>query len=343
METIFVVDDCDVDLDMLKQTLEVSYRVFTLHSAEDMFELIETVVPDLVLLDIRMPGMDGFTALEKLSADSRTATVPVVFMTSYGDPETEARGFEAGIVDFINKPFSHAVLLRRIEAHLRVDELIKRRTARLWRLKNGIVSVLADIVECRDETAGGGGHIDRTSRCIRTLIEAMRENNVYKDEMADWDIDTMVASARLHDIGKIAISDTILNKPGRLTPQEFEIVKSHVKEGERIIDKISTKTGDEEFLQIARLFVSYHHERWDGKGYPYGLAETNIPLIGRIMAVIDVYDALISLRPYKKPFAPEMAINIIMEESGKHFDPQIVNVFSLKRADFIAIAMEKHS
>jgi len=341
METIFVVDDCDVDLDMVKQALDASYRVFALTSATAMFELVDTVVPDLVLLDIRMPEMDGFAALEKLFADSRTANVPVIFMTSYGDAETEAHGFEAGIVDFINKPFSQTVLLRRVESHLRIDELIKRRTSRLLRLKNGIVSVLADIVECRDEAAGGG-HIDRTSRCIRTLIEAMRVSNVYADEMSDWDIETIVASARLHDIGKIAVSDAILNKPGKLTAQEFDIVKSHVKEGERIIDKIVTKTGDEEFLQFARLFVSYHHERWDGQGYPYGLAGLNIPLAGRIMAIIDVYDALVSERPYKKPFPPDLALDTIKQESGKHFDPRITDVFLLKRDEFKEIAAEKH-
>jgi putative two-component system response regulator len=339
METIFVVDDCDVDLDMVKQALEANYRVFALPSATDMFELIDTVVPDLVLLDIRMPEMDGFAALERLFADTRTANVPVIFMTSYGDAETEAHGFEAGIVDFINKPFSQSVLLRRVEAHLRIDDLIKRRTARLWRLKNGIVSVLADIVEFRDEATGG--HIDRTSQCIRVLIEAMKDNCVYADEMADWDIDTMVASARLHDIGKIAISDVILNKPGKLTPEEFAIVKSHVREGERIIDKIVTKTGDEEFLQYARLCVSYHHERWDGSGYPYGLAGLNIPLIGRIMAIIDVYDALVSARPYKKPLSPDSALNTIMQESGKHFDPSIAEVFFLKRDEFKEIATGK--
>ncbi|GBU23189.1 response regulator [Fibrobacteres bacterium R8-0-B4] len=338
METIFVVDDCDVDLVMVKQALEASYRVFALDSAEAMFELIDTVVPDLVLLDIRMPEMDGFTALGRLGADSRTASVPVIFMTSYGDAETEAHAFEAGIVDFINKPFSQAVLLRRVGAHLRIDDLIKRRTAKLWRLKNGIVSVLADIVEFRDEA--NGGHIDRTSQSIRVLIEAMKEHGVYADEIADWDIETMVASARLHDIGKIAVSDVILNKPGKLTPEEFEIVKSHVLEGERIIDKIAAKTGDEEFLQIARQFVSYHHERWDGTGYPYGLAGQNIPLIGRIMAIIDVYDALVSVRPYKKPFAPDLAISTIMQESGKHFDPNIAEVFYQKRDVFKEIAAD---
>jgi putative two-component system response regulator len=340
METIFVVDDCDVDLDMVKQALEGNYRVFTLTSPTAMFELIDTVVPDLVLLDIRMPEMDGFTALDRLTADVRTATVPIIFMTSYGDSETEAHGFEAGIVDFINKPFAQSVLLRRVETHLRIDRLIKKRTGRITRLKNGIVSVLADLVECRDETTGG--HIDRTSRAIKVLIEAMRETGVYKSEMAEWDIDTMIASARLHDVGKIAISDMILNKPGKLTPEEFATVKSHVREGERIIDKIIAKTGDEEFLHFARLFVSYHHERCDGNGYPYGLKGTDIPLPGRILAIIDVYDALVSARPYKKPVQPDAALNTIMQEAGKHFDPNITEVFFLRRDAFKDIATGKH-
>jgi putative two-component system response regulator len=340
MKTIFVVDDCDVDLVIVRQALEGSYKVITLPSAEEMFKLIDTeVFPDLVLLDIRMPETDGFAALDRLSKDVRTSTVPVIFMTSYGDPEIEVRGFEAGIVDFINKPFSQLVLLKRIGTHLRIDDLIRKRTERLWRLKNGIISVLADIVECRDETTGG--HIDRTSRCIRVLIEALRDSGVYAKEMEDWDIDTMVASARLHDIGKIAVSDNILNKPGKLTPQEFAIVKNHVREGERIIEKIITKTGDEEFLRFAQYFVSYHHERWDGGGYPYGLSGENIPLIGRIMAIIDVYDALVSARPYKKPFSHDMALNTIMQESGKHFDPNLAEVFFLKREEFKDITSGK--
>jgi putative two-component system response regulator len=340
METIFVVDDCDVDLDMVKQALEGSYRVFTFPSPTDMFALLDTIIPDLVLLDIRMPEMDGFTALDRLAADARTESVPVIFMTSYGDAETEAHGFEAGIVDFINKPFAQSVLLRRVGTHLRIDSLIKKRTGRITRLKNGIVSVLADLVECRDETTGG--HIDRTSRAIKVLIEAMRETGVYADEMADWDLDTMIASARLHDVGKIAVSDVILNKPGKLAPEEFATVKSHVREGERIIDKIVSKTGDEEFLHFARLFVSYHHEHWDGGGYPYGLKGQDIPLPGRILAIIDVYDALVSARPYKKPVQPDAALNTIMQESGKHFDPNIAEVFFLKRDAFKEIATGKH-
>jgi len=334
METIFVVDDSDVNLAMAKQALGESYRVFTLPSAAKMFALLDKVIPDLILLDIRMPEMDGFTALEMLARDGRADMVPVMFITASNDPESEIRGFEMGAVDFITKPFSAPVLRRRVETHLRVDELIKRRTTRLERLKNGIVSVLADIVECRDENTGG--HIERTSKCIRILIEAMIANGVYAKEMADWNVDTVVASARLHDVGKISISDVILNKPGRLTPEEFLIIKSHVREGELIIDKIAAKTGEEEFLQNARSFVSYHHEHWDGSGYPYGMKGEEIPIFGRIMAIVDVYDALVSERPYKKPFPNDTAVNIIMQESGKHFDPKITEIFFLERENFKA-------
>jgi putative two-component system response regulator len=338
METIFVVDDNDVNLVMAKQALCDAYRVFTLPSAARMFALLEKITPDLILLDIRMPETDGFAALEMLRRNARAATVPVMFLTSSKDAEVEARGFEAGAVDFVTKPFSPAVLVRRIETHLRIDDLIKKRTARLLRLKNGIVSVLADIVECRDEATGG--HIERTSKFIRVLVEAMKDTGLYASEIGGWDIDDTVASARLHDVGKIAISDVILNKPGKLTPEEFITIKTHVKEGEQIIDKIAAKTGDDEFLQNAKIFVSYHHEHWDGSGYPYGLAGANIPLAGRIMAVVDVYDALVSERPYKKPFPYDVAVNILMQESGKHFDPGIIELFFLKRELFRAIAEE---
>ena len=339
METIFVVDDSDINLTMAKQALSGKYRVFTLPSAPKMFALMEKVMPDLILLDIRMPEMDGFAALSKLMEDSRTARIPVMFLTSSNDTETETHGFEAGVVDFITKPFSQTVLLRRIETHLRIDDLIKERTARLEKLKNGIVAVLADIVECRDETTGG--HIERTSQSIGVLVQAMRENGVYADEIAGLNIDNIIASARLHDVGKIAISDVILNKPGKLSPEEFVIIKTHVKEGEQIIDKIVAKTGDEEYLLHAKTFVSYHHEHWDGSGYPYGLSGYDIPLFGRIMAIVDVYDALVSERPYKKPFPYDVAVNIIMQESGKHFDPKIAEVFFLKKDSFRAIAESK--
>ena len=324
-KTIFVVDDNDTNLSAAKAALNQQYRVMTLPSAPKMFALIEKVTPDLILLDIEMPEMDGFEALRRLKAGSSHADIPVIFLTGTTDYAVEARGFQMGVVDFITKPFSEPVLLNRIKTHLDIDAIIRERTAKLQRLQNGIVFVVADIVENRDE--GTGGHIERTTAYIKILIDTMIAKNVYACEISQMDIDLLVSSARLHDVGKISISDTILNKPDKLTEQEFQIMKTHAKEGERIIDQITRRTGDEVFLHNAKMFAGYHHERWDGKGYPYGLAGTDIPLQGRIMAFADVYDALISERPYKKAFSHEEAIKIMMDSSGKQFDPVIANLF----------------
>jgi putative two-component system response regulator len=181
------------------------------------------------------------------------------------------------------------------------------------------------MVESRDKVTGG--HIEHTSQYIRILMEAMLEKGVYNDEMKTWDIDTVVSSARLHDVGKIAVSDVILNKPARLTPDEYDEIKKHAPEGESIVERIIAKTGEESFLHHAKLFAGYHHEKWDGIGYPRGLKGKEIPLEGRIMAIADVYDALISERPYKKPFTHKETVEIIQNDSGSHFDPAIVDVF----------------
>ena len=338
-KTIFVVDDNDTNLSVAKTALKEQYRVMTLPSAAKMFALIEKVVPDLVLLDIEMPEMDGFEALRLLKSNISQADIPVIFLTSMTDASVEARGFELGVVDFITKPFSAPVLLNRIKTHLDIDEIIRERTSQLQRLQNGIVFVLADMVENRDKETGG--HVERTTAYIKLLIEAMLERGVYVDEICDIDFESFISSARLHDVGKISISDTILNKPDRLTNEEFMIMKTHAAEGERIIDQIISRTDDVAFLRNARLFAGYHHERWDGKGYPHGLAKENIPLQGRIMAFVDVYDALISERPYKKPFSHDEAIKIIMEGAGRQFDPFIADVFYETKEQFEKVRLKR--
>jgi len=340
MKTIFVVDDNATNLTTAEKALKEQYRVIALSSAAQMLKALTKFKPDLILLDVEMPEMSGFEAMEKLKADNSFADIPVIFLTGLTDTGNEARGIELGAMDFITKPFSRPVLLNRIRNHLNVDELIRERTAQLASrteqltertkqlilLQNGIVSTMADLVENRDKNTGG--HIERTSVYMKILINSMLERGVYSDEMQKWDLESIISSARLHDVGKITISDAILNKPGKLTDEEFEIMKSHSVEGEHIIEKAISRTGDAEFLQNAKLFAAYHHERWNSFGYPYGLKGTDIPLHGRIMAIIDVYDALVSERPYKKAFSHEEACNIINEDSGKHFDPQIVEVFN---------------
>ncbi|GBU26767.1 two-component system response regulator [Treponema sp. R8-4-B8] len=325
MKTIFVVDDSDTNLSMAEEALDRQYRVMTMPSAAKMFSLLGKITPDLILLDIEMPEMDGFEALKRLKSESLWANIPVVFLTGHTDAAVEVHGFEMGAVDFITKPFSAPVLINRIKTHLEIDELIRERTAQLNRLQNSIVSVLANIVESRDK--GTGGHIERTSAYIKILINEMKKRGVYADIISSWDIEKMISSARMHDLGKISITDLIVNKPGKLTDDEYDIMKTHAEEGERIIDKIIAQTGEGDFLRNARLFAGSHHERWDGKGYPNKLKGEEIPLQGRIMAIVDVYDALVSERPYKNAFTDEEAVSIIMENAGTHYDPKIAEVF----------------
>ena len=324
-KTIFIVDDNDTNLSIAKEALKDLYRVMTMPSAAKMFSLLEKITPDMIVLDIAMPDMDGFEALQRLKGNREQADIPVIFLTGMTDTDVEVRGFEMGVIDFITKPFSGPVLVNRIKTHLNIDDLIRERTDQLQHLQNGIVFVLADMVENRDHVTGG--HVERTTTYIRILIDEMMRSGIYADELKQMDLDLLTSSARLHDVGKITISDVILNKPAKLTDEEFEIMKTHATEGERIIEQIISRTDDVEFLRNAKLFAGYHHERWDGKGYPRGLAGASIPLLGRIMALVDVYDALLSERPYKKPFTTEEAISIIMENAGKQFDQSIVDVF----------------
>jgi len=356
LKTIFIVDDNDVNLSTAAKALSKQYRAFTLPSAADMFELLNNIVPDLILLDILMPEMDGFEAMRLLKSDNRYQDIPVLFLTGRNDAATEAHGFELGAVDFISKPFSEPVLLNRIKTHLEIEELIlartamlQQRTSKLKRLQNSMVSILANMVESRDKYTGR--HIERTTKYIKILLNAMFERGVYSGEMSKWNLEevvssarlhdigetfiaedpinleSIISSARLHDIGKIIITDLILNKPGKLTVDEYELMKTHAIEGEKIIDSIIAESGSEAFLQNAKLFAGYHHERYDGTGYPRGLKGADIPLQGRIMAIVDVYDALVSNRSYKSAFTHEKAVDIIKENRGSHFDPEIVDVF----------------
>ncbi|MCL2718734.1 MAG: response regulator [Lachnospiraceae bacterium] len=360
MKTIFVVDDNRTNLLMAEDVLSTSYEVITLLSATTLFEILEEGIPDLILLDIMMPNIDGFAALKKLKNNKQHMDIPVIFLTSKNDAETEALGFEMGVIDFITKPFSAPVLLHRVRSILHMESIIRERTdmlqkqakelkkqkemlkqqtitleeqketlilrtEKLLRLQNSLTSILANMVENRDKLTGK--HIERTASYLKIMLNYMIDNEIYIDELKDWNIDVNVSAARLHDLGKITVSDLILNKTDKLTEEEFDLIKAHTTEGENIINDIIRETGDEDFLKNAKLFAGSHHERWDGTGYPSGLKGTEIPLHGRIMAIADVYDALVSDRPYKKAFTHERAVEIMLENKGTHFDPQIVDVF----------------
>lgn len=331
-KTVFLIDDNVTNLTMAEEVLVDHYRIIALSSAAKMFTALEKFRPDLILLDIEMPDMNGFEAMKRLKKDERYLDIPVIFLTGRTDVDSEALGIELGAVDFIMKPFSKPVLINRIKHHLNIDDLIQERTSQLLerteqlgRLQNSIVYTMADLVENRDKNTGG--HIDRTAVFMEILVGAMIANGIYADEFEKMDINSVISSARLHDVGKIVISDLILNKPGPLSNEEFDTMKSHSLEGEKIINKAIDRAGGAEFLDNAKIIAACHHERWDGTGYPYGLKETDIPLLGRLMAIVDVYDALVSDRPYKKAFSHKDAVSIIMEGSGKHFDPKIVEIF----------------
>jgi putative two-component system response regulator len=352
---IIIVDDIIANLDQGKNILKTFYQVFPAQSAAKLFEILENTSPDLILLDIEMPEMNGYEVIRKLKADERYADIPVVFLTAKSDTECEREGFDLGAEDYILKPFSAPLLLKRIEHQLTIvrktkdlqatqiklkhyadnlEKMVRDKTEEVVELQNAVLTTVADLVEFRDKSTGG--HIMRTQLYLKALTDDLKRNaTVYSKVLSEWDLDFFLQSAQLHDVGKIAISDTILNKPGKLTDEEFEIIKTHVTVGVDAIERIMNDTKKHAFLHHALLIVGTHHEKWDGSGYPIGVKGENIPLEGRLMAVVDVYDALVSDRPYKKAFTHEEARRIIVESSGTHFDPVLVDVF-LRADDEIA-------
>jgi len=332
MKTIFVVDDNTTNVVTAKAALDGTYKTFALPSAEKMFKLLEKITPDLILLDVEMPEMNGFEALSVLKSNEKLKDIPVIFLTAKNDSESEIRGFKMGAIDFIVKPFSAPVLIKRIESHIETDRLIKESLMAVRNIRDATINVIANMVEQRDKVTGA--HIDRTQKYLSILVNEMIRTGVYAEETAGWDLDLLLPSAQLHDVGKIVVSDLILNKPGKLTDEEFDMIKQHCAAGESIIDEIIGKSGDSGFLLHAKMFAGYHHEKWNGTGYPRGLSAENIPLEGRVMAIADVYDALVSERPYKKAFTHEQAVEIIKKDSGTHFDPKIVEVFLTVADDF---------
>jgi putative two-component system response regulator len=325
VKTIFVLNDNDIGLLLAKEALKNNQRILTMSSSEKMFKLLKKITPDLVLLDIEMSENDDIETLQKLKTNPLYANSPVILLTNSRKGNVETIGFEFGVIDFISKPFSTPELINRIKTQADIDWLIREPVERIKRLQNSIMIVYANMAEARDKDTIG--HNDRLETYIKILIEAMKERGVYADEINEWDIEKTAFSSRLHDMGKINILDSILNKPGKLSEKEYENVKFHPAEGVKIIDKMIKKTGEKDFLNIAKLYAEYHHERWDGKGYPYGLKGTDIPLHGRIMAIVDAYDAILSKRPYKEAYTNEEAVAIISKDAGKQFDPKIVEVF----------------
>jgi len=336
---IIIVDDNIINLTAARNALVHKYDVFTVASGMKLFQLMEQVIPDLILLDIEMPEMNGYEVIEKLKNNDRTADVPVIFLTAVIDPESELKGLSLGAIDYITKPFSQELLQKRIEVHLFVEaqkkrlqiyssnleEIVEEKRKTIFELQNTILKTVAELVESRDNVTGG--HIERTQNYLRFLVNALIRHGVYEEELSSWDVGLFIMSSQLHDVGKISIKDNILLKPARLTNEEFFEMEKHTAFGMNIIQKIEESTKENAFLKHARILAGSHHEKWDGSGYLLGLKGDAIPLQGRLMAIVDVYDALTNKRPYKHALSHDAALKIIDQGIGTHFDPQIGKIF----------------
>jgi putative two-component system response regulator len=336
---IMLVDDNRTNLLAGKTALADNYVVLTILSARKMLEMLEWSKPELILLDLDMPEMNGFEAIKILKSHPETRDIPVIFLTAMGESANELEGLKLGAVDYITKPFSTPLLLKRIEMHLllrdreralqdyndNLQAMVAEKTKSILRLQNKLLAAMAELIEGRDTITGD--HIANTRRYLGILLIAVIDAGIGAEQSSGWNVELLLQSCQLHDIGKIAISDGILQKPGKLTPEEFEEMKRHVLFGVGFIEKLEDGEKDLLFLQYAKALIAFHHEKWDGSGYPYGLSGENIPLLGRMMAIADVYDALTSARPYKKAFSHEEAVGIIAGSKGAHFDPRLADLF----------------
>jgi len=342
-KTIYLVDDNVTNLTLGKSVLAEHYKVFTMNSGASLLKFLEKNIPDLILLDVEMPEMNGYEVIKVIKSKNETKDIPVIFLTAKTDGDSELEGLSLGAIDYITKPFSPSLLLKRIETHLELanynkhlQEMVAVKTKSVLELQSAILKTMAELVECRDDITGG--HIERTTYYLSALLDAMQIYDLFKDRISEWDLKLVLQSAQLHDVGKISIKDGVLQKPGKLTPEEFEEIKKHTVFGEKIIEKIKQNTTERIFLEHAGIFAATHHEKWNGSGYPRGLKGEEIPFQGRLMAIADVYDALVSERPYKKPYTHEEAVNIIKEGRGSHFDPDLVDLFLKVSDEFNKIA-----
>jgi putative two-component system response regulator len=350
--TLLIVDDEPINIAVLSDILKHQYRILVARDgAQALARAGGNVTPDLVLLDIMMPDMDGLEVCRQLKSNPATADIPVIFVTAMSQDVDESAGFAAGAVDYVTKPVRPAIVLARVKAQLELqwhrkqlaeqnqtlDRLVRERTAEVANTQQVTILAMATLAETRDNETGN--HIRRTQFYVKALAEQLRRQGEYP-ELTDDNIELLYRSAPLHDIGKVGIPDSILLKPGKLDEQEFEIMKTHAELGGAAIEEAEKALGDSEtsFLRYARQIAHCHHEKWDGSGYPQGLAGEAIPLAGRLMALADVYDALISKRVYKAPFSHEQAKELLIKGRAQHFDPAVVDAFLAIETTFVEIA-----
>lgn len=327
---ILCVDDEPTNLKFLMEILKGEYQVYLAPSGERALVFLKSRRPDVILLDVEMPKMSGYDVIRTIKEEPEWEDIPVIFLTGLEGRDKEQIAFELGAVDYILKPISAGVVKARIKLHVELvsyrrglEELVDLRTEQLSRTRNCILDMLAGVTSYRDQETGG--HIKRTTYYVEAIVKMLqrerREGYLPDDEYAA----SMITSAKLHDVGKVAVPDRILLKPGKLTEEEFDVIKLHTVYGAHLLDNAMSELKETaSFLRVAREIIIGHHERWDGNGYPDGVGGDQIPLSARVMAIVDVYDALISRRPYKEPFSHEQSVAIIKAGAGTHFDPVLV-------------------
>ncbi|ACJ28191.1 Response regulator receiver:Metal-dependent phosphohydrolase, HD subdomain protein [Shewanella piezotolerans WP3] len=330
-QTLLVVDDTPANIDVLAGMLKDDYQIKVAKNGEIALKIARRLPLDLILLDIMMPGIDGFEVCRRLKSDHTTRHIPIIFVTAKITAEDELKGLELGAVDYITKPFNPPIVQQRVKTQLALfnqsRELaikVKQKTAELAATQLKVIQKLGRAAEYKDNETGM--HVIRMSHYTHILAKAAG--------MCEADADMLMAASPMHDIGKIGISDAILRKPGKLTDDEFKEMKKHAEIGAEIIGE-----NESELLKMAKIVAISHHEKWNGTGYPYGLKGEDIPRIGRIVAIADVFDALTCERPYKRAWSVEEAIAHLQQQAGEHFDPQLVPLF-LEHMDEITKIMQ---
>ncbi len=344
---IMVVDDLPDNLKVLEKLLcAKGYKVFSFTNAKQALAAAQRKSPDLVLLDVNMPEMDGFEMCEHLKKNRKLRDIPVLFLSGLSDMSAKLGAFAAGGVDYITKPFNKEEILARVGTHLQnalmkeqlrnyndlLEERVRSQVKEISDSQRATIIALAKLTESRDDETGH--HIERVQVLCRFLSKQLSNTSVFKNSIDDGFIDNIYHASALHDIGKVGIKDSVLLKPGKLTIEEFEYMKLHTVLGSEMLAKVNAQYPQNQMVNMGRVIARHHHERWDGTGYPDGLAGDAIPLPARIMALADIYDALCSERPYKPPFSHEESRDIILECGGKHLDPNVVDIFREVEGEF---------
>ncbi len=345
-EKILIVDDLPENLMMLINILKTNYTVIAATNGAKAIELAsQDPKPDMILLDIMMPEMDGYEVCRYLQKDMRTRDIPIIFITAKTEVDDEAKGLELGAVDYIGKPINPAIVRARVRNHLELkrhrnhlEELVSQRTYELKKAQESVIEAMGMVAEHRDPETGA--HISRTKKYVNLIAWELSKLPKYTKVLTPRIIELITNAAPLHDLGKIAISDSILLKEGPLTSQEWEIMKTHPLIGEETIHLAELKFKDNDTLLIAKDIAGAHHEKWNGTGYPRGLKGEDIPLWGRIMAVADVYDAIISRRSYKEPMSHKMAVAYLLGEKGIQFDPDVIEAFMITVEGILDTALQ---